>query len=98
MKILIIYISELTNIRYTFFRVTKEHREVLSKNAKQLFIKSRDNIREIQNRTTKSLKKKDGVSEDLVRNIENQLKALGDKYIAEGEKILESKQKELLGD
>lgn len=90
--------QEGTTVFLPIPKVTKEHRENLSKNAKQLFIKCRDSIKDVQNKTIKSLKRKDGVSEDLVRNIENQLKALGDKYISEAEKILESKQKELLGD
>ncbi|XP_044766474.1 ribosome-recycling factor, mitochondrial [Coccinella septempunctata] len=79
-------------------KVTMEHRESLAKNAKQYFIKCRDSIKDIQNKTTKSLKRKDGISEDLVRSVENQLKALADKYITEGERILESKQKDILGD
>ncbi|KAK9881999.1 hypothetical protein WA026_018850 [Henosepilachna vigintioctopunctata] len=79
-------------------KVTKEHRENLSKNAKQLFVKCKDSIREVQNRYSKGLKKKEGASEDLSRNIEQQLKALTDQYVSEAEQILNSKQKELLGD
>ncbi|XP_045462088.1 ribosome-recycling factor, mitochondrial-like [Harmonia axyridis] len=75
--------QEGTTVFLPIPKVTKEHRENLSKNAKLLFIKCRDAIKDVQNKTIKSLKRKDGVSEDLVRNIENHLKALGDKYISE---------------
>ncbi|KAL3285349.1 hypothetical protein HHI36_019457 [Cryptolaemus montrouzieri] len=87
-----------TTIYIPIPKVTKEHRENLSKNAKQFFTKCKDNIREIQSKYTKSMKKKEGVSEDLLRNMEQQLKALADKYIMEGEQILQSKQKELTGE
>ncbi|EEZ98734.1 ribosome-recycling factor, mitochondrial [Tribolium castaneum] len=78
-------------------KVTTEHRENLAKSAKTMFIKCRDGIRDVQNKQVKSLKKKDKVSEDMARNSEQQIVAIADAYIAEAEKILESKQKELVG-
>lgn len=80
-------------------KVTKEHRENLSKNAKTLFIKCRDAIKDIQNNTIKKVKKQsDGTSKDDIFNIQNQLTAIADKYIAEAEKILTAKQNELIGE
>lgn len=77
--------------------VTKEYRENLAKNAKMLFVKCKDNIKDVQNKQFKSLKKKDGVSTDLVKNVELQISAIADNYITEAQKIFESKQSELVG-
>ncbi|KAJ3663120.1 hypothetical protein Zmor_007429 [Zophobas morio] len=77
-------------------KVTTEHRENLAKNAKALFIKCRDAVKDVQNKQIKSLKKKDKLSEDLVKNCEQQVVAIANTYVTEAEKILESKQKELL--
>lgn len=77
--------------------MTKEHRELLAKAAKTHFLKCKDAIRNVQLSTAKKFKKKDGLSEDLVRNVENQLQAIADGYIVQADKILESKQAELLG-
>jgi ribosome recycling factor len=78
-------------------RVTTEHRENLAKNAKTLLIKCRDSIRDVQVKQVKSLKKKDKLSQDTARNFEQQVIAIADGFISEAEKILESKQKELIG-
>ncbi|KAF2897249.1 hypothetical protein ILUMI_08922 [Ignelater luminosus] len=77
--------------------VTKEHRGNLAKNAKALFTKCRDSLRDVQNKHLKNLKKKEGVSRDLIKNIEQQIIAIADKHISEAEKIMQSKQHELLG-
>lgn len=61
-----------------FCRVTKEHREGLAKNAKSLFVKCKDSIRDAQNKHTKSLKRKDGISVDVVRQVEDQIIAIAD--------------------
>jgi ribosome recycling factor len=78
-------------------KVTTEHRENLAKSAKTLFIKCRDSIRDVQVKQVKSLKKKDKLSQDTARNFEQQVIAIADGFISEAEKILESKQKELIG-
>ncbi|XP_050333331.1 ribosome-recycling factor, mitochondrial [Bactrocera neohumeralis] len=79
-------------------KVTKEHRENLSKNAKTLFIKYRDLIRDIQNNTIKKLKKQSDISKDDIFAIQTQVTAIADKYIAEADKLLATKQKELIGE
>ncbi|EDV97648.1 ribosome-recycling factor, mitochondrial [Drosophila grimshawi] len=79
-------------------KVTKEHREHLSKNAKALFIKHRDAIRDIQNAEIRKLKKQTDIAKDDVFAAQTQLTAIADKYIGEADKLLASKQKELLGD
>uniref|UniRef100_A0A1I8P6V6 Ribosome-recycling factor, mitochondrial n=1 Tax=Stomoxys calcitrans TaxID=35570 RepID=A0A1I8P6V6_STOCA len=79
-------------------KVTKEHREKLSKNAKNLFTKYRDTIKDIQNNSIKKLKKQTDISKDDMFSVQNQLTAVADQYIAEADKILQTKQKELIGD
>ncbi|CAG9763269.1 unnamed protein product [Ceutorhynchus assimilis] len=79
-------------------KVTKEHREQLAKNAKQLFVKCKDSVRDVQNKYVKQVKRQDKVSEDLARNVEQQIVALADQFIAEAESMLNKKQTELLGD
>lgn len=78
-------------------KVTKEHRENLAKNAKALFIKCRDGIKDVQNTFIRKVKNQKEISEDLNRSLQTQITAFGDKYIGEADKILQSKQKELLG-
>jgi ribosome recycling factor len=56
-----------------YFRVTKEHRENLAKNAKALFIKCRDTIKEIQNKNVKTVKNNSTISQDLSHNIQEQV-------------------------
>lgn len=79
-------------------KVTKEHRENLSKNAKSLFIKYRDTIKDIQNANIKKLKKQTEISKDDMFAVQNQISAIADKYIAEADKLMQTKQKELSGD
>lgn len=82
---------------FIFFRVTTEHRENLSKNAKAIFIRHRDLMKDIRNKAIKTLKKTTGVSVDVIQRGQVQIEALCDKYLKEAETVLETKQKELLG-
>lgn len=70
---------------------------MLAKSAKQHFVKCKDAIRDIQIKFTKQIKKKEGISEDLIRNVEAQLTTIADGFISQAEQILESKQNELAG-
>ncbi|EDW30208.1 GL22438 [Drosophila persimilis] len=79
-------------------KVSKVHRENLSKNAKALFVKYRDAIRNVQNDHIRKLKKQPDVGQDDAFAAQTQVTAIGDKFIAEADKLLASKQKELLGD
>ncbi|XP_018569796.1 ribosome-recycling factor, mitochondrial [Anoplophora glabripennis] len=78
-------------------KVTKEYREGLAKSAKQLFVKCKDSIRDVQIKYVKQVKRKDKISEDTLRSVENQLIAIADNFIAEAEKMLENKKSELIG-
>jgi hypothetical protein len=60
-------------VSHIYFRVTKEHRENLAKNAKVLFIKCRDAIREIQNKNVKTVKSNSTISQDLSHHVQEQV-------------------------
>lgn len=77
-------------------KITKEHRENLAKNAKALFIKCRDSVKDVQNDYIKKVKNNKEISIDLNHQIQNQITAIGDEYISEAEKLLQVKQGELL--
>uniref|UniRef100_A0A8W7PID5 Ribosome-recycling factor, mitochondrial n=1 Tax=Anopheles coluzzii TaxID=1518534 RepID=A0A8W7PID5_ANOCL len=79
-------------------KVTREHREGLAKNAKVLFIKCRDRIKDAQNQSIKKLKKQSNVSEDEAFQAQAQITAIADGFVKEAEKLMELKQAELLGD
>lgn len=78
-------------------KVTKEHREMLSKNAKTLFLKCRDGIRDAQNVVIKKLKKQTDISQDENRSIQQHVTTIADKYIQQATQLLDTKQKELVG-
>ncbi|XP_046664176.1 ribosome-recycling factor, mitochondrial-like isoform X1 [Homalodisca vitripennis] len=81
-------------------KVTKEHRESLSKNAKALFIKCRDGIKDSQNKFIKAvkIKEKDGLSQDTANEITNYITQVATDHISTAEKMLEAKQQELLNE
>lgn len=76
-------------------KVTKEHRENLAKNAKALYIKCRDTLKDLQNQTIKKVKNKK-ISEDEIYMVQNQITTMTNNYVNEANKMLEAKQKELL--
>lgn len=81
-------------------KVTKEHRENLSKNAKTLFLKCRDTIKSVQQDHIKRLKRpvsadSPAISSDDVHALQGQITAIADKFIVQAEKTLEVKQQEL---
>lgn len=80
------------------YRVTKEHREALSKNAKSFYVKCCDRIRQIRNKQIKAVKQKEKLAKDLVFRIESYVDTLSHQYVKNAEEMLETKQKELLGD
>ncbi|XP_052872491.1 ribosome-recycling factor, mitochondrial [Anopheles cruzii] len=79
-------------------KVTREHREGLAKNAKVLFIKCRDRIKDVQNQSIKKLKKQADASEDEAFQAQQQITFIADGFVKEAEKMMETKQAELIGD
>lgn len=78
-------------------KVTKEHREALAKNAKALYIKCRDSVKDIQSDFIKKVKKQSGVSEDLIFNVTKQINAICEEYQNEAKHIYDIKHNELVG-
>lgn len=77
-------------------KVTKDHRTNLSKNAKALYIKYRDEIKNVQNDAIRRVKKNTDISEDVNRAVQAQLTSAADEYVEQAEKMMKTKQKELL--
>lgn len=90
--------QEGTTLYIPIPKVTKEHRENLSKNAKALYIKYREMIKKIQNDAIKKVKKNNELSEDVSHSVQGQLTSIADEYVAKSEKMMVTKQKELLGE
>ncbi|XP_008054984.1 ribosome-recycling factor, mitochondrial isoform X1 [Carlito syrichta] len=89
---------EGTLIRVPIPKVTREHREMLVKLAKQNTNKAKDSLRRVRTNAMNTLKKsKDKVSEDTIRLIEKQISQMADDTVAELDRHLEVKTKELLG-
>lgn len=86
------------SIYICFYRVTQEHRETLSKNAKEFSTKCCNNIRDIRSKYIKVVKQKEGLPKDLIFRTENSIDSLSNQYISKVEELLQAKQKELLGD
>lgn len=78
-------------------KVTKEHREALAKNAKALYIKCRDALKDVQNDNLKKVKKQEGVSEDIIFNVTKQISAMCEDYQVEAKNVFEAKHTELVG-
>ncbi|XP_073495831.1 ribosome-recycling factor, mitochondrial [Phyllobates terribilis] len=86
-----------TLIRVPVPQVTREHRENLTKLAKQLTNKAKDSVRKIRSGAVQDVKKfKSTVSEDTIKLIEKQIQQMADDVSAEIDKQLASKTKELL--
>ncbi|GFS29618.1 ribosome-recycling factor, mitochondrial [Nephila pilipes] len=90
--------QEGTMIYLSIPKLTREHRENLAKNAKTVFMRAKEEIRDVQNYFMKDAKRKTDLSEDLIFSVSNHIKLLADQTSAELEKILKIKQKELLGE
>ncbi|XP_023557328.1 ribosome-recycling factor, mitochondrial isoform X2 [Octodon degus] len=89
---------EGTLIRVPIPKVTREHREMLVKLAKQNTNKAKDSLRRVRTDAMNKLKKsKDKTSEDTIRLIEKQISQMADDTVAELDRHLAVKTKELLG-
>ncbi|KAH9644715.1 hypothetical protein HF086_003820 [Spodoptera exigua] len=78
-------------------KVTKEHREALAKNAKALYIKCRDSVKDVQADFIKKVKKQSSISEDLAFNVSKQINAICEEYQNEAKHIYDVKHNELVG-
>ncbi|XP_018525929.1 ribosome-recycling factor, mitochondrial [Lates calcarifer] len=87
-----------TIIKVPIPKITREHRENLSKLAKQLSNKAKDSLRRVRaNAVTQVKKAKEGHSEDTIRLLEKQIQQMADNIAVDIDKQLAAKTKELLG-
>jgi len=78
-------------------KVTREHREMLAKNAKVFCEKTKEKLRNIQNTFSRELRKaKDDHSEDLIFNLNEVLLTTTREFIEQAEELMIRKQKDLL--
>ncbi|CAL1287428.1 unnamed protein product [Larinioides sclopetarius] len=90
--------QEGTMIYLTIPKLSRDTREVLSKNAKIMCNKVKEEIRNLQNHYIKVAKSKTDLSEDLIYNATNEIMALSDKAMDELRVVLMTKQHDILGD
>ena len=86
-------------IRLVFPELTEERRKALSKDVKKKGEEAKVAIRNIRrdaNETFKKLNKSNELTEDDQKNLETKAQKLTDKYIAEIDKAIEEKTKELM--
>ena len=86
-------------IRLTFPPMTEERRRELSKQISKLGEEAKVAIRNIRrdaNDSFKKLSKTEDISEDEIADLEAQVQKLTDKYIAEVDKAVDEKTKEIL--
>ncbi|XP_042235918.1 ribosome-recycling factor, mitochondrial-like [Homarus americanus] len=89
--------QEGTTLYVPLPKVTKEHRENLAKNAKTLYNRCKDQLRETQNQYIRKAKRKEGqVSEDLIHDVQQKVREIAESHMQEAEKMMSVKQKELL--
>ncbi|KAI4496382.1 hypothetical protein M0804_000192 [Polistes exclamans] len=79
-------------------KVTKEYRESLSKSAKSFYIKCRDDMKEVRTEYIKKVKNVSKLPQDVSLRVQGYIDVYTNQYIEKAEKILETKQKELMGD
>ena len=86
-------------IRLVFPELTEERRKELVKDIKKRAENARvavRNIRRDANDTIKKLNKNSEISEDEMKQLEDQVQKFTDKYIADIDKLTEDKSKEIL--
>ena len=86
-------------IRLVFPELTEERRKDLTKEVKKHGENAKGAIRNIRrdaNDAFKKLSKTDDVSEDEIKDLEDQIQKLTDKYVAEVDKAVETKSNELM--
>lgn len=93
--------QEGTKIYIQLPRMTHEHREILAKNAKTLFLKAKEELTKIQNEHVKKASSKKGTSgfsDDLIFNSTENIRFAARKAMSDCELLCQQKTKELLGD
>lgn len=86
-----------TNLVIPIPKITKEHRDNLSKSAKTLMDKSKEKLRDVHNKYNKKVKSDKTRSQELVRNASELTLFILHEYTDQVEKRMKAKQTELLG-
>ena len=86
-------------IRLVFPELTEERRAQLVKDVRKKGEETKVAIRNVRrdgNDMLKKMKKSDGVSEDEVKDLEDELNKYAEKYVSEVDKIIEEKSKDIM--
>jgi len=83
-------------IRINIPPLTEERRLQLMKQVKSEAENGKISIRNARKETNDSLKKLDGVSEDLVKDAEDSVQKLTDKYTAQIDALVDAKEKDIM--
>ena len=85
-------------VRLLFPELTEERRKELAKDVKKKGVNAKVAIRNIRRDANDSFKKlaKEDVSEDEIKQLEDQAQKMTDKYIADVDRAVEAKTKEIL--
>lgn len=84
------------NIIINVPQLTEERRIQLSKQAKNVTEEGKISIRNARKEANDELKKLEGVSEDLVKDAEDDVQTLTDKYTKKMDELLSHKEKEIM--
>jgi ribosome recycling factor len=84
------------NIKIIFQPPTEENRKLNVKNAKQYYEQAKTKIKNIRQDVRKKYKSIDGLSEDLIRNFDEELDKITKLYNSKLEKIFNDKEEELM--
>ena len=86
-------------IRLVFPELTEERRKTLTKDVKKKGEDTKVAVRNIRREAIEAMKKiekKGEISEDGLKDLENEIQKLTDKYIVEVDKIIEAKNKDIM--
>lgn len=87
-----------TSIRLVFPELTEDRRKELAKDVKKKGEEAKVAVRNIRRDGNVAFKKLKGteISEDEIKNLEDELQKITDKYIAQVDKMVEAKSKEIM--
>jgi len=85
-----------TSILIQIPKLSREHRENLSKSAKKYFEDTLSKLRDIHNKNVKKISSAKNVSADLIFSLKETVKFQFDNYVKEAETMMKAKQNELL--
>ena len=86
-------------IRLVFLELTEERRKQLVKDVKKKGEEAKVAVRNIRrdgNDMLKKLKKSEGISEDEIKDLEDELQKISDKYVKDVDRIVDEKSKDIL--